>query len=121
MILNTDGYIRVGPDSTDPDGKNVDTSVLTQASGDVVYRERDSVADPADVNAVANVRNRPPDPDDFGLLTRSVEGKTERQLFEMILEELHTLRGVAMLFMTGDPNSTLRLADCNPKNFKTME
>src|SRR5438093_119856 len=90
-----DSYVQVAPDST---GKKLDTSQLTQDSGDVVQRQRASIADDTNVNAHAKVVNTSPESTDFGLAVRIIADKlggTQAPILEVlqeILQELILLR-----------------------------
>ena len=69
-----DGYIQVPPDST---GKKVDQDVLT-VSGQVVHRQRQVLADPANPVALARVMNTPPSSAEYGQVVRqAANGLTE--------------------------------------------
>lgn len=69
-----DGIIQLPAEGA---GKKVDTSELTVGTN-LVERERDVVADPADPLGLARVRKTTPAAEDYGMAVRAVEGIPER-------------------------------------------
>lgn len=91
-----DGFIKVPMDSADPTGKSVDTSVVTTSIG-LVHRERDNIADPTDGNAIAAVRSRSPNDEDYAVFMREVLGPDFLQTQQAILYELRCIkRGIVL-------------------------
>ncbi len=85
----SDAYVQVIPDST---GKKVDTSELTQDSGDVVERQRIAIGDPDLVDLQAAVTSQSFNRGQAALLVRDADSQKTNQLLSEILEELHYIK-----------------------------
>lgn len=111
MSTAADGFIKVNPDSTDPAGKNVDTTVITRDDGTIVYRERDVIADAADAAVIANVRNKEVVETDVGIAIREVHGPDYVDLQTQILAELRSIRFVLQSMWTEDGTNNSKDSD----------
>ena len=88
-----DGIVQVALDGA---GKKIDNSVVVQAGGDTVYRERINISDPVDPNAHARVQDFV-DGLEQGLVTRDVYAKEVLNALIYLTEEIHMLRQVMEL------------------------
>ena len=90
MIMATDGYVQVAPDST---GKKIDNSELT-VGADTVERQRVIIAGANDVQ-LADVLNTQAKGTEYGLVVRNLPADTDINLeraVEMLINEIRLLR-----------------------------